>query len=282
MVPHVHLDPFGAVGADVGQVLAALGPEVVEERPITSLLRPSRAHTSRPVSWSTTTVKYRCPLRQAIPSIPIRRSPPSRSARPASSATTRPTMPDTVRQETRNKVATVSRPRPTTCRCPRTHTCTGHRPGPRHLSHHHPMHGSRHPRCLGLQVSPHRAQIQRPPPPATLTLVVATTATTTTAAPRPLPDRRPHPRQHDLLAALVDDQFHALDHPVLDAEQPLPYSDTRPAVLRTVVPDLRTARNLDGQRRVVLTGHSTRPREQQESPKWPVRAIVTTRSAVSV
>ena len=41
--------------------------------------RPGRAHTSRPVSWSTTTVRYLCPLRWQISSIPIRASPASRS-----------------------------------------------------------------------------------------------------------------------------------------------------------------------------------------------------------
>jgi hypothetical protein len=59
------------------------------------------------VSWSTTQVKYRWPLRKAISSIPVRRSPANRSTRPDASATTRVTIEPTDRQVTRSNSATT-------------------------------------------------------------------------------------------------------------------------------------------------------------------------------
>ena len=63
--------------------------------------RPGAAQTSRPLSWSTTTVRYRCPLRWLISSIPIRVSPASRSRPSAASAATRAQIPPTVRHAIR-------------------------------------------------------------------------------------------------------------------------------------------------------------------------------------
>jgi len=69
--------------------------------------RPEAAQTSRPVWWSTTTVRYRWPLRCEISSIPIRLSPSSRSTSRIASAATRSITPPTVRHATRINSATA-------------------------------------------------------------------------------------------------------------------------------------------------------------------------------
>jgi hypothetical protein len=69
--------------------------------------RPAAAHTSRPVSWSTTTVRYRCPLRCDISSIPTRRRPASRSISRWASQATRSRIPPTLRHAIRISSATA-------------------------------------------------------------------------------------------------------------------------------------------------------------------------------
>jgi hypothetical protein len=78
------------------------GPSWAKKRVTVSLSRPSRAQTSSPVSWSTTTVMYRCPTRQESSSIPARLSVSSGSPwRARSSTTTRSMILPTVYHETR-------------------------------------------------------------------------------------------------------------------------------------------------------------------------------------
>lgn len=61
--------------------------------------RPTAAHNRRPLSWSTTIVRYLCGHAE-ISSIPIRRSPASRSTCPSTSTWIRSTIPPTVRHPT--------------------------------------------------------------------------------------------------------------------------------------------------------------------------------------
>src|SRR5664279_1236714 len=83
------------------------GPRSSKKRSSVSVSRPGAAHTSRPVAWSTITVKYRCPLRCAISSMPILVSPSRRSLLPDRSATTLVTIAATVRQVTRSNADTT-------------------------------------------------------------------------------------------------------------------------------------------------------------------------------
>ena len=56
-------DPFGSVGRNQLDQVRPLFTEQVEEASRVALSRPTAAHTSRPLSWSTTTVKYLWPRR---------------------------------------------------------------------------------------------------------------------------------------------------------------------------------------------------------------------------
>ena len=69
--------------------------------------RPAAAQISRPVSWSRTTIRYLCPLRQLTSSIPIRRSLANGSMLCRASLTTRVTIPPTLRQVTSISWATA-------------------------------------------------------------------------------------------------------------------------------------------------------------------------------
>src|SRR5690242_21816785 len=91
------VDPPGAVGGDVGQLGGAVGAEVVEEPP-EGLLRavlPGPDQSAGVVIDHAQQVALALAL---ISSIPIRRSPASRSIFPARSATTRVMMSATLRQ----------------------------------------------------------------------------------------------------------------------------------------------------------------------------------------
>jgi hypothetical protein len=92
------------VGIEGGQpqVLVAdpkvrLGAEQVE----VALSRPGQAQTSLPVSWVTTAVRYRWPRLYETSSMPIRRSPASRSTLASASAATLPMIAPTVRHPMR-------------------------------------------------------------------------------------------------------------------------------------------------------------------------------------
>ena len=71
-------------------------------------------------------------------------------------------------------------------------------PRPRHRDHRRAVGGALDPRRVGLQLHPHRAQIQRPPPAPARTAIVARRVppAPTAAAPRTPP--RPHMRDHHL------------------------------------------------------------------------------------
>jgi hypothetical protein len=91
--------------------------------------------------------------------------------------------------------------------------------GPRHPFDDHPMLGAGHPRGVGLQHRPDRAQVQPTPPAAALAGVVTGTATTTYPAPAACPARGPH-MSHQQLRVLVE--LDPLDDRLLDAQQATP------------------------------------------------------------
>ena len=96
--------------------------------------------------------------------------------------------------------------------------------GPWHRGHHHAVLGAGDPRRGGLQLGPHRAQVQRPPPAPALPLVIAGALLPADPAPvrEPLvqadvhdePQCRPASIPVVLLAPV-----HVLDDGVLAAEQ---------------------------------------------------------------
>ena len=95
----------------------------------------------------------------------------------------------------------------------------GAMPRPRHRRDHHTVHRAGHPRRVGLDHRPHRAQIQRPPPPPSLARVVAAdsaagTLRSAAAGPGPAGPR------HDHTLVLVE--LDSLNDRLLDAEQPSP------------------------------------------------------------
>jgi hypothetical protein len=54
-------DPFGPVGGDMGDLGASTRPDASsasKKAPTVARSRPGLAHTNRPLSWSTTTVRY--------------------------------------------------------------------------------------------------------------------------------------------------------------------------------------------------------------------------------
>lgn len=126
--------------------------------------------------------------------------------------------------------------------------------GPRHSRHDHPVHRAPHPRRLGLQEHPGRAEVQATPPPSPVPTVIPRTATPAPPAPRRRPPGRAHRGHHRSRTVLADLQVDGLDHHLLlDAEQHLPYADTRHAMLPAPVPVLRQLGNLTGTWRVVIT-----------------------------
>src|ERR1700677_4748598 len=82
------------------------GPRASKNSPTVSWQRPSAIHAIVPRSWSVTTTRYlSSPLPQDFSSIPIRRSPASRSRRDAASAATRVTMLSTASHVIRSSFA---------------------------------------------------------------------------------------------------------------------------------------------------------------------------------
>lgn len=59
---HHPRDPFRRVRAHQPQLRTALGPRVSKNPPKVLASWPGAAHTNRPLSWSTTTVRYRWPF----------------------------------------------------------------------------------------------------------------------------------------------------------------------------------------------------------------------------
>ena len=91
-------DPRRHVAGHQLDLVAALFPQR-RSRNFSTVLRsrPGPAHTSRPLSWSTTTVRYRWPLRIEISSTPMRFSPANRSRVAVASSVTRLQIQPTVR-----------------------------------------------------------------------------------------------------------------------------------------------------------------------------------------
>ena len=146
-------DPGGHVARDQLQLFAALFAEPVEERLGRLAVTAGRGPDQPAVSWSTTTVRYRCPLRWLISSIPIRVSPASRSRPSAASAATRSQIPPTVRHAIR--ISCDDRGLRTVDREPRDLVLeAAGEPGavtrPRHRAHHDPVAAAAHPRRLRL------------------------------------------------------------------------------------------------------------------------------------
>jgi len=122
-------------------------------------------------------------------------------------------------------------------RVPRTVACPGH------VRDNNPVLGAADPRRLGLEEHPHRSGVQSPPAAPSLASVVTPTAPPTHPAPAPGATRRPHPGNEQLVDFI---KFDALDDRLLDAQQGAKYPGVAHAVLRSLVPDLRQARNLGG------------------------------------
>src|SRR6476661_2650061 len=97
-------DPFGPVCADMGDWAHRPCPDAssASKKACTvARSRPGLAHTNRPLSWSTTTVRYLCRRLRKISSIPIRCRPANASTPAAVSAHTRVMIDATVRQAIR-------------------------------------------------------------------------------------------------------------------------------------------------------------------------------------
>ena len=88
------------------------------------------------------------------------------------------------------------------------------RPG--HVRHDHPVLGAGHPRCIGLQEGPERAQVQRPPPPSALALVIARAPPPAHPTPTPGAFTGPNPGDQGLLVTV---ELHPFDQRLLDAQQ---------------------------------------------------------------
>jgi hypothetical protein len=196
-------------------------PRASKKRPSVVASWPGAAHTSRPASWSTTTVRHRWSFLYDTSSMPIRRSPAKRSRLASASATTRVTMRPTVAQATRSSSRTACLEVWTASQAAVSSNAgvAGAVACPGHGGHHHPMLGATDPGRLGLQVGADHAQVQRTPAPPALALVEAGAAPATPTAAAPGPLAGPH-RHHQRLPILVEaDPF---DDRLLDTEQPGP------------------------------------------------------------
>jgi hypothetical protein len=114
---------------------------------------------------------------------------------------------------------------------------------PRHVRHDNPVLSATDPRRLRLEEHPRRAGVQPPPASSSLAGVVASAAAAAHPAPAPGPACRPHPRNEQLVGLI---ELDTLDDRLLDAQQGAKYPGVAHAVLRSLVPDLRQARNLGG------------------------------------
>ena len=90
---------------------------------------------------------------------------------------------------------------------------------PRNGCHDHAMIPALHPRRIGLHEHLDRTKVQRPPPAPARARVVRRATPRALPAPVPLPLRRPH-RRDEHAPVLVE--LHALDHRVLEPEEPTP------------------------------------------------------------
>ena len=97
----------------------------------------------------------------------------------------------------------------------------GAMPRPRHRGDHHPMGRAANPGRVGLQEHPHHAKVKPTPAAPALALVIARAAALTDRTAPPAAAGRPHHSDHRV-GLLVEHDL--LDHGVLDAQQPLPYS----------------------------------------------------------
>ena len=97
----------------------------------------------------------------------------------------------------------------------------GAMPRPRHRGDHHPMGRAANPGRVGLQEHPHHAKVKPTPAAPALALVIARAAALTGRTAPPAAAGRPHHSDHRV-GLLVEHDL--LDHGVLDAQQPLPYS----------------------------------------------------------
>ena len=163
------VDPLRAVG---GHVRSAASPAPARESPknasTVAWQRPSPIHATRPASWSVTMTRYLpCPLPQDFSSIPIRRSPASRSSPAAASALTRATMFASASQVIRSSAAAL-RPRHVR-RLPRRELLKRPAepvvmPCPRHRRGDLPVLAADDPRQRRLQERPLPVHVQGPPP----------------------------------------------------------------------------------------------------------------------
>ena len=228
---------------------------------------PVAAHTNRPLSWSTTTIRYLCRggrRSRRSASAPARRRIPDGPA----SVTTRPAIAPTLRQATRMNSTTADFEQCVTSQATWSSKarCDRRRGEPTHRRHRHPMIRTRDPRHR-LDEHPQRAGIQRSPPSPPLTLVVAAAAPPAlTAATRRTPAEPT--RHHDLVSAIVElDRLD--DHVTFDADHASPYPlDCTPLALALFPavaagkPSRTTGAPADGQ---LLTHERRRARKRQLS-----------------
>src|SRR5262245_49885879 len=125
--------------------------------------------------------------------------------------------------------------------------------GPGDLSHRRPVDGAVDPRGVSFNEDLDGSHIQPTPPPPPLTTVIPGGPRSADSASTPARSSRPH-MGHENLCRVVE--LDVLDHRVLDPQHGAPYAGVLHAVLRSVVVDLRQAKNLDGERRVAVEAHS--------------------------
>jgi hypothetical protein len=156
-------------------LVAALFPEQIQELLDRLAVTSGTCHTSRPVSWSTTTVRYRCPLRIEISSTPIRLSPANRWRAWVASPVTRVQIQPTVRQATRISCETAvvdawnREPRDLILELAGER---GVASGLRDRGDDHAVTLAAHSGRFGLEVRERRPEVQRPPTPAAVALTV--------------------------------------------------------------------------------------------------------------
>ena len=136
-------------------------------------------------------------------------------------------------------------------------------PRPRHRRHGHPMFATGHPRRVGLQLHPDRAQVQPAPAAPALAVVIARRRPLTAPTATLLGPPRPHVHHHGLVVVGEPDVLN--DRAVIDTDQPFPYPGRTHAASSAHESDLRTAGTVGQRRRCAMQARSTHPRNVHKS-----------------